>query len=154
MALRPAASARRDRPLQPRRALPLRRRQHAAVPRIRPPDSGGDDTPPSFAVVVEDISRCATPRHPPRRRGALPPAVRTVAGSHLVCIDGRIHLQRRQPPPVSAPTTPALEGIEILNLVHPDDRAMEAARLQQFAANPEQTGLAPLPLRYQRLDGE
>lgn len=26
------------------------------VPRIRPADPGRDDTPPSFAVVVEDIS--------------------------------------------------------------------------------------------------
>lgn len=117
---------------------------------------GRDDTPPSFAVVVEDISavrdtldtrRAGEERY--RQLFELSPE------ATLVCIDGRIHLSNAASRRLfAADDTRALEGIEMLNLVHPDDRAMEAARLQQFAANPEQTGLAPLPLRYQRLDGE
>lgn len=117
---------------------------------------GRDDTPPSFAVVVEDISavrdtldtrRAGEERY--RQLFELSPE------ATLVCIDGRIHLSNAASRRLfAADDTRALEGVAMLSLVHPDDRAMEAARLQQFAANPEQTGLAPLPLRYQRLDGE
>jgi PAS domain S-box-containing protein len=111
--------------------------------------------PPCFVVVIEDISairntldsrRAGEERY--RQLFELSPE------ATLVCFGGRIQLvnaaSRRL---FGAPETHALDGIELLSLVHPDDRAMEAARLAQFEATPHQTVLPPLPLRYQRLDG-
>ena len=72
----------------------------------------------------------------------------------LVCIDGRIHLANAAARRLfGVDTAHSLEGVDLLSLVHPEDHAMESSRLQQFAANPEQASLAPLPLRYRRLDG-
>ena len=117
---------------------------------------GDDDTPPSFATVIEDISairdtlndrRSGEERY--RQLFELSPE------ATLVCIDGRIHLSNAASRRLfSADDQHPLDGIELLSLVHSDDRAMEAARLEQFEANPQQATLAPLPLRYRRLDGE
>ena len=117
---------------------------------------GHDEAPPSFAVVVEDISEM---RHTLDDRRAGEERYRQLFDlspeATLVCIDGRIHLSNAASRRLfGADPEHALEGIEMLSLVHADDRAMEAARLQQFEANPEQSSLAPLPLRYRRLDGE
>ncbi len=117
---------------------------------------GNDDVAPSFAIVIEDISairdtlddrRTGEERY--RQLFDLSPE------ATLVCIDGRIHLSNAASRRLfAADEQHPLEGVELLSLVHPDDRAMEAARLEQFGANPQQTALAPLPLRYLRLDGE
>ncbi len=117
---------------------------------------GGDDGPPSFVVVVEDIS---TVRHALDDRRAGEERYRQLfelsPEATLVCIDGQVHLSNAASRRLfGADATHRLEGVAMLSLLHPDDRAMEAARLQQFEAKPEQAGLAPLPLRYQRFDGE
>ena len=48
----------------------------------------------------------------------------------------------------------SLDGVSMLALVHPDDRAMESERIEQFGTDPRQGALPPLPVRYQRQDGK
>ena len=116
---------------------------------------GDDDTPPFFAVAIEDISAL---RNTLDTRRAGEERYRLLfelsPEATLVCINGRVHLTNEASRRLfGANDGRALDGVEILSLVHPDDRALEAARLEEFAASP-QAILAPLPLRYQRLDGE
>ena len=116
---------------------------------------GDDDTPPFFAVAIEDISAL---RNTLDTRRAGEERYRLLfelsPEATLVCIDGRVHLTNEASRRLfGASDRRALDGVEMLSLVHPDDRALEAARLQEFAES-LQAILQPLPLRYQRLDGE
>ena len=116
---------------------------------------GDDDSPPFFAVAIEDIStlrKSLDTRRAGEERYRL--LFELSPEATLVCIDGRIHLTNEASRRLfGASDRRALDGVEMLSLVHPDDRALEAARLQEFAESP-QAILQPLPLRYQRLDGE
>lgn len=116
---------------------------------------GHAGTLPCFAVVIEDISGI---RNTLDNRLAGEERYRQLfelsPEATLVCIRGRIHLVNAASRQLFGATDiHALDGIDMLSLVHPDDRAMEAARLDQFEAPPHQPVLPPLPLRYQRLDG-
>ena len=112
--------------------------------------------PPCFVVITEDISAI---RETLDSRQAGEERYRQLfelsPEATLVCIGGRIHLVNAASRQLLGATEAhALDGIDMLSLVHPDDRAMESARLQQFEAASHQPILPPLPLRYQRLDGE
>ena len=112
--------------------------------------------PPCFVVITEDISAI---RETLDSRQAGEERYRQLfelsPEATLVCIGGRIHLVNAASRQLlGASEAHALDGIDMLSLVHPDDRAMESARLQQFEAASHQPILPPLPLRYQRLDGE
>ena len=110
---------------------------------------------PCFVMVIEDIS---TIRDTLDRRRAGEERYRQLfelsPEATLVCIGGRIQLVNAASRRLFGATEPhALDGIDMLSLVHPDDRAMESARVEQFEATPQQPVLPPLPLRYQRFDG-
>jgi hypothetical protein len=95
---------------------------------------------------------CATPSTPGAPAKALPPAVRALARGHPgVHRRARPPHQRRQPP-LSAATAAALDGVEMLSWSIPDDRALEAARLEEFAASPQhpRAAAAALPAPRRR----
>ena len=124
---------------------------HESVRRIEDPEGT-----PSLLLVRQDISalRAVITGHEAagRRYQTL---FEHSPEATLVVIGGQIRLVNAACRRLFGGDKPAeLEGIELISLIHPDDRAMEAARLADFDSDARQLRLPPLPLRYRRLDGE
>jgi len=120
--------------------------------RIDDPEGG----PPSLLLARQDITALRAALADREATGKRHQALfEHSPEATLVVVGGQIRLVNAACRQLFGGDRPAeLEGVELLSLIHPDDRAMEAARLADFDAAPRQQRLAPLPLRYRRLDGE
>ena len=114
-----------------------------------------EDRPDAFVAVIEDITdRHATLVALQAAESRFRQLFDQAPEAMLVVQDNRIRLAnlacRRL---VCPPGMDGLDGLDPLELIHPDDRTMEAERLRHFLDDPTLEALPPLPVRYQRLDG-
>lgn len=115
-----------------------------------------DEQPASLVLVLEPGP---TPQAVPEPQDAAPSAYRALfedaPEATLVCVDGRVHLANTAARRLfAAEGSHGLDGLLLLELLNPDDRSLEQARLDGFLGDPRQTHLPPLPLRFRSADGK
>jgi PAS domain S-box-containing protein len=109
---------------------------------------------PSFVVVIEDISASRREMEKIRASEArYRPLFEHAPEAMLVSVEGRVRLANAASRRLVGDGE-SLDELRMLDLVHPDDRAMESERIAHFEADRLQQLLPPLPVRYQRQDGK
>ncbi|WP_346286667.1 PAS domain S-box protein [Zoogloea sp.] len=115
-----------------------------------------DDQPASLVLALED--RSALQEALSRQEVGLngyQGLFENAPEATLVCVNGRVRLANAAARRLFAAGGPdGLSGLELLELLNPDDRALEQARLAGFTADGQQKLLPPLPLRFRGADGK
>lgn len=115
-----------------------------------------DEQPASLVLVLQDRPAPQVLPAPQEARASGHQALfEDAPEATLVCVDGRVRLANAAARRLFvADGSEGLDGLELLALLNPDDRSLEQARLTGFTADPRQTHLPPLPLRFRGADGK
>lgn len=115
-----------------------------------------DEPPASLVLVLQERPvPQVVPAPPETRADGYQALFEDTPEATLVCVDGRVRLANAAARRLfAADGSEGLDDLELLALLNPDDRSLEQARLAGFTADPLQTHLSPLPLRFRGADGK